>query len=86
MKVHIPSALQSYTAQRSEVQAEGASLADVLVALDQQYPGIRFRMITEQDTIRPHIRIFVNDEQSQDLMTPLQRGDRISIVCALSGG
>ena len=86
MRVHIPTALQSYTARGSEVQAEGASLADVLLALDQRYPGIRFRIITEQDTIRPHIRIFVNDEQVQDLTAPLRQEDRIYIVCALSGG
>jgi molybdopterin converting factor small subunit len=86
MRLHIPSALQSYTARRNEVQAEGASLADMLVALDQHYPGIRFRIVTEQDTIRPHIRIFVNDEQVQDLTTPLQQEDNIYIVCALSGG
>lgn len=86
MKVHIPSALQSYTARRSEVQAEGASLTDLLAALDQRYPGIRFRIITEQDTIRPHIRIFVNDEQVQDLTAPLRQEDGIYIVCALSGG
>jgi sulfur-carrier protein len=86
MRVHIPSALQSYTARRSEVQAEGTSLADLLAALDQHYPGIRFRIITEQDTIRPHIRIFVNDEQVQDLTASLQQEDSIYIVCALSGG
>lgn len=86
MIVHIPSALQSYTARRSEVQAEGASLADLLAALDQRYPGIRFRIITEQDTIRPHIRIFVNEKQVQHLNAPLAREDRIYIVCALSGG
>lgn len=86
MNVHIPTALRSYTAQRSEVHAEGATLADVLSALDQRYPGFRFRIITEQATIRPHIRIFVNEQQAANLTAPLQREDRIYIVCALSGG
>lgn len=86
MRVYIPSALQSYTARHREVQAEGATLAEMLAALDQHYPGIRFRIITEQDTIRPHIRIFVNDEQVQHLAAPLRKEDHIQIVCALSGG
>ncbi len=86
MTVHIPSALRSYTAQEGEVRAEGATLADVLSSLERRFPGIRFRIITEQEAIRPHIRIFVNDEQVQDLTTPLQHEDRIYIVCALSGG
>ncbi|MDP1948029.1 MAG: MoaD/ThiS family protein [Nitrospirota bacterium] len=86
MTIHIPSALRSYTKQQGEVEAEGRTLADMLSALDQRYPGIRFRIITEQDVIRPHIRIFVNDQQLSHLTTQLQPEDRIYIVCALSGG
>jgi molybdopterin synthase sulfur carrier subunit len=86
MKVHIPTALRSYTAQQSEVQADGATLEDALTALDRRFPGIRFRIITEQDKIRPHIRIFVNEEQLQDLTAPLHRTDSVYIICALSGG
>lgn len=86
MTIHIPSALRSYTRQQSEVQVEGSSLGDVLTELDNRYPGFRFRIVTEQDKIRPHIRIFVNDEQTQELLAPLDKDDRIYIVCALSGG
>lgn len=86
MTVHIPSALRSYTAQQSEVPVEGATLTEMLAALDRRFPGIRFRIITEQDTIRPHIRIFVNDVQLQALSAPLSKTDTVYIVCALSGG
>lgn len=86
MTVHIPTALRSYTAQRGEVPAQGATLAEALSDLDRRYPGLRFRIITEQDTIRPHIRIFVNETQAQTLESPLQPGDEIYVVCALSGG
>ena len=86
MTVHIPSALRSYTGQKSEVEAEGRTLAEVLSALDQRCPGLRFRIVTEQDTIRPHIRIFVNEEQAPGLNVPLQPDDHVHIICALSGG
>ena len=86
MTVHIPTALRSYTAQRSTVQADGDNLMGLLAALDRQFPGIRFRIITEQDRIRPHIRIFVNEGQAQDLTVPLRSTDTVYIVCALSGG
>ena len=86
MTIHIPSALRSYTRQQREVQVEGSTLGDVLSELDNRYPGFRFRIVTEQDKIRPHIRIFVNDEQTQELLAPLDKDDRIYIVCALSGG
>jgi molybdopterin synthase sulfur carrier subunit len=86
MTVHIPTALRSYTAQQGDVQVDGATLADVLTALDYRYPGIRFRIITEQDRIRPHIRIFVNEDQLQESAAPLHQTDTVYIVCALSGG
>ena len=64
MKVLIPGALRSYT-ESSETMAARATLSAVLADLDRQYPGIRFRMIDEQDRIRRHIRIFVNGEQAR---------------------
>ena len=59
MKVLIPTPLYSYT-QGPEVEASGATLAEVVADLERQFPGIRFRMIDEQDRMRPHIRFFVN--------------------------
>ncbi len=85
MKVLIPSALRSYT-ERGETEASGATLAALLTDLDQQYSGIRFRIIDEQDRIRRHIRIFVNGEQARDLSRPLAAADEVVIVQALSGG
>ncbi len=85
MKVLIPTPLRSYTNER-EVEASGATLADVLVDLDRRYPGIRFRMIDEQDNMRPHIRFFVNSEQVYELSHALGPNDDVQIVQALSGG
>ena len=85
MKVLIPSPLRSYTGER-EVEASGATLAELLAALDRRYPGLRFRMIDEQDRLRPHIRLFVNGEQARDLATALGPSDEVQIVQALSGG
>jgi len=85
MKVLIPSALRSYT-ERGETEAGGTTLAALLVDLDRQYPGIRFRIIDEQDRIRRHIRVFVNGVQARDLTQPLAETDEVIIVQALSGG
>ena len=86
MRVSIPSPLRSYTAGASEVDASGASVADVLVALDRRYPGIRFRMVDEQDRIRQHIKIFVAGELVGSLDAPVADGAEVDIICALSGG
>ena len=85
MKVLIPGALRSYT-ESGRAEASGATLAAVLADLDRRYPGIRFRMIDEQDRIRRHIRVFVNGDQVRDLSQPLAETDEVVIVQALSGG
>ena len=85
MNVMIPSPLLSYTG-KVWVEASGAILAAVLVDLDRRYPGIRFRMVDEQDRMRRHIRFFVNGEQVFDLARPLAPDEELVIVQALSGG
>ena len=86
MKVLIPSPLRSYTGEQSKVEAAGGTLAALLADLDQRYPGIRFRMIDEQDAIRRHLRVFVNGEQVRALDMPLRASDEVIILQALSGG
>lgn len=86
MDVLIPPPLHSYTAGRERVESAGSSLAECLGNLEARYPGIRFRMIDEQDRIRPHIKIFVNARPALTLDLPLAEGDSVQIVCALSGG
>ena len=85
MKVLIPSALRSYT-ESGSAEANGATLAAVLADLDRLYPGIRCRMIDEQNRIRPHIRFFVAGEQARDLAQALDANAELIIVQALSGG
>lgn len=85
MQVLIPSALRSYT-QSSRAEADGATLDAALADLDRQYPGIRFRMIDEQQRVRRHIRIFVNGVSAEALAQAMRPDDEIVIVQALSGG
>jgi molybdopterin converting factor small subunit len=85
MQLLIPTSLRSYT-KASRVDAAGATLRDALADLDRRFPGIRFRMVDEQDQLRPHMRVFVNGRAVRDLAQPLQPGDEVSVVQALSGG
>jgi molybdopterin converting factor small subunit len=86
MKVRIPDPLRSYTSQEKVVEADGETVGDLLYDLDAHYPGIRFRMVDEQNAIRKHMKVFVNDESVRDLATPVTAGDEITIMQALSGG
>jgi hypothetical protein len=86
MRVLIPNPLLSYTAGNREVAAAGSTLAEALADLDSRYPGLRFRIIDEQDRIRAHIKIFVNAKQARRLEDRVDSRDSIMIVAALSGG
>ena len=84
--VRIASPLRSYTAGAATLTAHGSSLAEVLHSLEQRCPGIRFRMIDEQDRIRPHLRLFVNSSEARELSAQVAEGDTVHVICALSGG
>ena len=86
MKVRIPDPLRSYTEQQAVVDADGTTVAAVLADLDRRYPGIRFRMVDEQNRIRKHMKVFVNEEAVRDLDTAITDRDEITIMQALSGG
>jgi sulfur-carrier protein len=86
VKVLLPTPLAGYTAQRREVEAEGATVGELFADLDRRYPGLRFRVIDERDAIRPHIKIFVNREQVPTIARPLAPTDEVLVVAALSGG
>jgi len=85
LRVTIPSPLFSYTNRRA-VDAQGKTLAAVLLDLERQFPGLKFRMVDEQEQLRPHMRVFVGKDELRDLSTPLDPGATLHIVQALSGG
>lgn len=85
MKVLIPGALRSYT-REAQVEAVGDSLHAMFADLDRRYPGLRFRVVDEQNLLRPNMRIFVNGLGVRDLQHALQPGDFVALVLALSGG
>jgi molybdopterin converting factor small subunit len=89
--VHIPGALREFVGGRSSVaiEHEPAILGDVLAQLWQAYPGLRDRVITEQGQVRPHINIFVGDENIRylgGLAAQVPADGVISIIPAVSGG
>jgi sulfur-carrier protein len=84
--VRIPTPLRSYTGQLAVVEAKGSTIAEVLADLDERYPGIRFRVVDEQARLRQHVKIFVNQEATRDLATPVSPTDEVTLMQALSGG
>lgn len=86
MRVLIPTSLRSYTGGKATVDASAPTVAELLKELDRRYPGFRFRVVDEQDGLRPHIRVSVNTEVISDLGTPLRPEDEVALIQAFSGG
>jgi len=86
VRVNLSTHFRSYTANRPTVEAQGATVGEVLLDLDRRFPGLRFRVIDEQDHVRRHVALFVNRAACEDLVTPVSDADELHVLGALSGG
>jgi molybdopterin converting factor small subunit len=89
VNVRIPTILRTYTGGRSEVPAEGATLADVLDALEADHPGIRARILDDNGKLRRFVNVYVNDDDvrfAEGLGTATPAGAGVSIIPAVAGG
>ena len=86
VRVLIPSQLIAYTAGATRVEAVGATVAAVLDDLDARFPGLKFRLVDEQDRVRRHMRLYVGSAETRSVMQALGPADELLIFGALSGG
>jgi molybdopterin synthase sulfur carrier subunit len=70
---------------RRELRLEGATVRDVLRALESEHPAISGWILDEQKTIREHVNVFVNGERGRE-DTALAADDRIHVLPSISGG
>ena len=85
-QVFIPSQLIAYTGGATRVEAPGDTVGEVLEDLDRRYPGLKFRVVDEQDRVRKHMRLFIGQEETRSVSAPLTESDELLIFGALSGG
>ena len=89
LEVALPGLLRDCAGGRRTVWVEGATLAEALAGLDTAYPLLHVHLYDEAGRLRPHVLIFYNDESIawlERLDLPLQPGDRIQVLQAVSGG
>ena len=84
--VLIPSQLTSYTGGQTRVAAAGDTVEGFLDDLDSRFPGLKFRVVDEQDRIRRHMRIFIGRAETRSVGTEVRDGEELLIFGALSGG
>ena len=85
-QVLIPSQLTSYTGGATRVEASGATVGSVLDDLDRRFPGLKFRVVDEQDRVRKHMRMFIGQDETRSVGAALADGEELLIFGALSGG
>lgn len=90
VKVKIPTPLRGLTNNQDMADADGAgSVAEVVQNLEQQFPGIRERLLDDTGELRRFVNIYVNGEDIrflEGLDTSIKSGDELSIVPAVAGG
>ena len=87
--VRIPTQLRTLTGGAGEVEIEGASVGEVLKALDVAHPGFADRLFDEAGNLRRFVNVFLADEDVRfldGLATPVAEGATLSIVPAVAGG
>ncbi|MFN5194188.1 MAG: MoaD/ThiS family protein [Cyanobacteriota bacterium] len=89
IQVLIPTPLQKFTNQESQVALEASTVDQLLEAMEGRYPGILGRLCDESGKLRRFLNVYVNSEDIRFLdnqATPLKDGDEVSIVPAVAGG
>lgn len=70
---------------RPEHELEGATVVELLRALEYRHPELSGWIIDERGLIRRHINVFVNGERGGEA-TAVRPGDRIEVLPAITGG
>jgi sulfur-carrier protein len=83
--VRLRAPLSELAGGRRELELDGATVADLLRALEHEHPDIRGWILDERGDIREHINVFVNKEYGRET-TPLSPSDKVHIIPAISGG
>jgi molybdopterin synthase sulfur carrier subunit len=87
--VRIPGPLRRITNGENKVEVEGENLGGLISALEDQYPGMRERLLDEEGKLRYFVNLYLNNEDVrflEGLATALKAGDEVSIVPAVAGG
>jgi molybdopterin/thiamine biosynthesis adenylyltransferase/molybdopterin converting factor small subunit len=89
VNVYIPTPFRHLVGNRANVKAHGATISDVIQDLDSQFPGFRAQVVDGSGLRAPHINIYVNQVEIENLQgeaTKLNSGDEVAVIPALAGG
>lgn len=84
--VHLPRSLVAlFPGAERRYEADGATVLEVIDALDRRVPGLRNRVLDAGPSIRTHINVYVAGERAE-IDTPVPDGADVHVIPAVSGG
>jgi molybdopterin synthase sulfur carrier subunit len=89
VRVRLPTILRRHTNGQAVLEADGATVGEVLEDLEEQHPGITSSLLDEHGGLHRFVNVYVNDEDVRylgALETEVSNGDVISILPAVAGG
>src|SRR5947207_797922 len=88
-KILIPTPLRPYTDKKDAVDADGATVGELLADLTTKHAGLKGHLYNEQGKLRSFVNIYVNDDDIRYLQkeqTPVTSADTVSIIPSVAGG
>ena len=89
VSVHIPTPLRPFTNKLDVVQAEGATIGEVLAHLTTTFPGLKQHLYAADGRLRSFVNVYVGDDDIRYLQkdqTPVKDGQTVSIIPSVAGG
>jgi sulfur-carrier protein len=83
--VRLRGPLKRLAGDQAEHDIEGATVIELLRALEQAHPAADGWILDERGRVRRHINVFVNGELGGE-DTAVARGDSVDVLPAISGG
>ncbi len=83
--VRLRAPLSELAGGKRELELEGATVGEVLQALERAHPDVKGWILDEHGAIREHINVFVNKEYGRE-DTSVGAQDRLHVLPAISGG
>ena len=87
--VYVSATLRMFAGHEPLLQAEGASVGEVLKSVAGEHEDIRRILFTDEGVLRDFVRVFVNDTEIRGLHgteTPVAPGDTVYLIPAVAGG
>ena len=87
--IRVPPVFRTMTSGSAQVDVEGATISEVLTALESQHPGFSDKLFDDSGALVRYVNVFVDDDDVRfmdGLETPVPDGATVSIMQAVAGG